>query len=85
MKVVILAGGFGTRISEDFKYDNARIVHTHTAEPWRVTLVDTGVETMTGGRVKRIKPYVENDTFMLTYGAGALQGKTTPAKNVQGC
>lgn len=130
MKVVILAGGFGTRISEeshlkpkpmieigerpilwhimkiyshygfndfivclgykgyclkeyfahyylheadvtfDFRNLNERIVHTHTAEPWRVTLVDTGSETMTGGRVKRIQPYVRNEPFMLTYGDG---------------
>jgi glucose-1-phosphate cytidylyltransferase len=130
MKVVILAGGFGTRISEeshlkpkpmieigerpilwhimkiyshygyndfvvclgykgyaikeyfahyflhesdvtfDFRGENQRIVHTHTAEPWRVTLVDTGLETMTGGRIKKIQPYIENEMFMLTYGDG---------------
>lgn len=130
MKVVILAGGFGTRISEeshlkpkpmieiggrpilwhimkiyssygyndfviclgykgyyikeyfahyflhesdvtfDFRNANERIIHNNSAEPWQVTLVDTGLETMTGGRVKRIKPYIENDTFMLTYGDG---------------
>lgn len=130
MKVVILAGGFGTRISEeshlkpkpmieigerpilwhimkqyshygyndfviclgykgfvikeyfahyflhesdvtfDFREANQRIVHTHTAEPWRVTLVDTGIETMTGGRVRRIRPYIEEKTFLLTYGDG---------------
>ena len=130
MKVVILAGGFGTRISEeshlkpkpmievggrpilwhimkiyshygfndfviclgykgyyikeyfahyflhesdvtfDFRDGNQRIVHTHSAEPWRVTLVDTGPETMTGGRVKRIAPYLDGEPFMLTYGDG---------------
>lgn len=130
MKVVILAGGFGTRISEeshlkpkpmieigerpilwhimklysyygfndfviclgykgycikdyfahyflhesnvtfDFRNGNEKIIHNHSAEPWRVTLVDTGLETMTGGRVKRIKPYVEDKPFMLTYGDG---------------
>jgi glucose-1-phosphate cytidylyltransferase len=130
MKVVILAGGFGTRISEeshlkpkpmievggrpilwhimkiyssygfndfviclgykaysikeyfahyflhesdvtfDFRKDNQRVVHSHTAEPWRVTLVDTGLETMTGGRVKRVAPYLDNEPFMLTYGDG---------------
>lgn len=131
MKVVILAGGFGTRISEeshlkpkpmieiggkpilwhimkqysyygfndfiiclgykgyiikeyfahyylhetdvtfDFRNNNERIVHSNTAEPWCVTLVNTGLESMTGGRVKRIKSYVENDeAFMLTYGDG---------------
>lgn len=130
MKVVILAGGFGTRISEeshlkpkpmidigekpilwhimkiyahygfndfviclgykgyvikeyfanyylheasvtfDFSANNRLTIHDHTAEPWKVTLVNTGVETMTGGRVKRIKPYVGDETFMLTYGDG---------------
>ena len=130
MKVVILAGGFGTRISEeshlkpkpmieiggrpilwhimkiyssygfndfviclgykaysikeyfahyflheadvtfDFRTGNQRIIHSHTAEPWRVTLVDTGLETMTGGRVKRVAPYLDNEPFMLTYGDG---------------
>lgn len=130
MKVVILAGGYGTRISEeshlkpkpmieigerpilwhimkiyshygfndfviclgykgyaikeyfahyflheanitfDFTDGNQRIVHSHTAEPWRVTLVDTGLETMTGGRVKRAAPFLDNAPFMLTYGDG---------------
>lgn len=130
MKVVILAGGFGTRISEeshlkpkpmieiggkpilwhimkiyshygfndfviclgykgyyikeyfahyflhqsdvtfDFQNGNERIIHNNTVEPWKVTLVNTGLETMTGGRVKRIKDYVGDETFMLTYGDG---------------
>ena len=51
--------------------DNKMEVHTNNAEPWRVTLVDTGEETMIGGRIKRILPYVENDeAFCLTYGDG---------------
>jgi glucose-1-phosphate cytidylyltransferase len=130
MKVVILAGGFGTRISEeshlkpkpmveigekpilwhimktysyygfndfiiclgykgycikdyfahyylqesdvtfDFTNGNEKIVHNHTAEPWKVTLVNTGIETMTGGRVRRIQPFIGNEPFMLTYGDG---------------
>jgi glucose-1-phosphate cytidylyltransferase len=41
-----------------------------SAEPWKVTLIDTGESTMTGGRIKRIQPYVGNETFMLTYGDG---------------
>lgn len=45
-------------------------VHHSTTEPWRVTLVDTGAETMTGGRLKRVLPYVGEDTFCLTYGDG---------------
>ena len=128
MKVVILAGGYGTRISEeshlrpkpmieigekpilwhimkgysargfndfiiccgykqhmikdwfadyylyncdvtfDFTRDNHMEVHNNESEPWRVTLVDTGIDTMTGGRIKRIQKYVGNETFMLTYG-----------------
>lgn len=130
MKVVILAGGFGTRISEeshlkpkpmieiggkpilwhimkgysyygfnefviccgykqhvikewfanyylhnsditfDFTKENHMEVHTNVAEPWKVTLVDTGLNTMTGGRIKRIQPYIGDESFMLTYGDG---------------
>jgi len=131
MKVVILAGGYGTRISEeshlkpkpmieigekpilwhimkiyshygyndfiiccgykhyvikewfadyylhnsdimfDFTEDNKlTLLNTAAVEPWKVTLVDTGLNTMTGGRVKRIQKYVGNEPFMLTYGDG---------------
>lgn len=130
MKVVILAGGYGTRISEesylkpkpmieiggypilwhimktysyygfnefiiccgykgymikeyfanyylhnsditfDFANDNKMTIHSNVAEPWKVTLVDTGLDTMTGGRLKRIEKYLNNETFMLTYGDG---------------
>ena len=45
-------------------------IHDNYAEPWKVTLVDTGLQTMTGGRIKRVKKYVGNETFMLTYGDG---------------
>lgn len=130
MKTVILAGGFGTRISEeshlkpkpmieigeqpilwhimktyasygfnefiicagykqhiikeyfadyflhtsdvtfDFTNNNEMVIHHNSAEPWKVTIVDTGLNTMTGGRVKRIQKYVGDETFMLTYGDG---------------
>ena len=131
MKVVILAGGFGTRISEESQYrpkpmleiggkpilwhimkeysyygfhefvicagymqhmikewfadyflhtsditfdfsqgNNDMIVHQRRCEPWRVTVVDTGLHTMTGGRIKRIQPYVGDEPFMMTYGDG---------------
>ena len=130
MKVVLLAGGFGTRISEeshlkpkpmieiggkpilwhimkeysnygyndfiiccgykqyvikewfadyalhnsdvtfDFANGGKMTVHNNFSEPWKVTLVDTGLNTMTGGRVKRIQKYVGDETFMLTYGDG---------------
>lgn len=129
MKVVILAGGFGTRISEesvfkpkpmieiggmpiiwhimkeysfyghtefiicagykqhvikewmanyflyssDISFDyrdgkNKMIIHNSSIEPWKVTVIDTGLHTMTGGRIKRIKEYVENQEFLMTYG-----------------
>ena len=45
-------------------------VHENTVEPWRVTLVDTGADTQTGGRLKRVAPYVADETFMMTYGDG---------------
>jgi glucose-1-phosphate cytidylyltransferase len=129
MKVVILAGGFGTRLSEetgvkpkpmveigdkpilwhimkiysahglnefiiclgykghiikeyfdsyilrmsDITFDlrkNQTEFHSNETEPWRVTLVDTGANTMTGGRIKRIRDFVGNETFCLTYGDG---------------
>ena len=129
MKVVILAGGFGTRLSEEtdlkpkpmieiggrpilwhvmkiyshygfnefiiclgykgyiikeyfanyfIHQSNIRIdlqnnqleILSSQAEPWKITLVDTGGETLTGGRVKRIQSYVGDETFMLTYGDG---------------
>lgn len=130
MKVVILAGGFGTRISEeshlkpkpmieigsqpilwhvmkhyshygyndfviccgykqqvikeyfanyylhrsditfDFTAENEMMVHNNVSEPWKVTLVDTGLNTMTGGRIKRVQKYIGNEPFLLTYGDG---------------
>ncbi|MEG2379927.1 MAG: glucose-1-phosphate cytidylyltransferase [Bacilli bacterium] len=129
MKVVILAGGFGTRISEesqfipkpmieiggqpilwhiikeyshygfnefviclgykqqiikeyfnnyylnhsDLTYDmesNEITIHNSASEPWKITLVDTGLNTMTGGRIKRIQEYIGNEPFMMTYGDG---------------
>ncbi|WP_026191170.1 MULTISPECIES: glucose-1-phosphate cytidylyltransferase [Methylosinus] len=51
--------------------ENKTIVHNKMAEPWRITLVDTGIETMTGGRLKRIADYLpDNEPFCLTYGDG---------------
>jgi glucose-1-phosphate cytidylyltransferase len=44
--------------------------HNNKAEPWKITLVNTGLETMTGGRIKRIQEYIQNEPFMLTYGDG---------------
>jgi glucose-1-phosphate cytidylyltransferase len=50
--------------------ENSIKVHDSSAEPWNITLVDTGFETMTGGRIKRVKEHIGNETFMLTYGDG---------------
>jgi len=134
MKVVILAGGYGTRISEeshlkpkpmieigeqpilwhimktyshygynefiiclgykgykikeyfsnyflyasDVTFDlckNQMFVHNNCSEDWKVTLVDTGLNTMTGGRIKRIQKYIGDETFMLTYGDGVSNVK----------
>jgi glucose-1-phosphate cytidylyltransferase len=50
--------------------DNRMEVHQSGAEPWKVTLVDTGAETMTGGRLKRVLPYVGDEEFCFTYGDG---------------
>lgn len=57
-------------VTFDFREGDRQVIHHHEAEPWRVTLVNTGVNTATGGRVKRIRNYVGNETFMLTYGDG---------------
>ena len=57
-------------ITFDFGNKNSMEIHTNKTEPWKVTLIDTGLNTMTGGRVKRIQPYVGNNDFMLTYGDG---------------
>jgi len=80
---VILCGYKGYMIKEYFanyaRYmadmtidvlNNTSVYHLKYAEPWKITLIDTGEKTMTGGRVKRAKDYIGNETFMLTYGDG---------------
>ena len=57
-------------ITFDFTDGNKMTVHSNVAEPWKVTLVDTGQQTQTGGRIRRIKKYVGDDPFLLTYGDG---------------
>lgn len=47
---------------------NDMIIHNQKCEPWKVTVVDTGLNTMTGGRIKRVQPYIGNEPFMMTYG-----------------
>jgi glucose-1-phosphate cytidylyltransferase len=57
-------------ITFDFR-DNSTVVHQKRAEPWKITLVDTGINSMTGGRLKRVKKYINNeDCFCFTYGDG---------------
>lgn len=57
-------------ITFDFANNNEMIVHNNVAEPWRVTLVDTGLNTQTGGRIKRIQKYIGEEPFLCTYGDG---------------
>lgn len=57
-------------ITFDFTQENKIIVHNQHTEPWKVTVVDTGLNTMTGGRLKRIRKYVGDNTFLMTYGDG---------------
>ena len=57
-------------VTFDFSAENRMTVHANIAEPWRVTLVDTGLNTQTGARVKRVQRYIGGETFLLTYGDG---------------
>lgn len=61
---------YNSDISFDFAHDNSMEIFNNNVEPWKVTIINTGLNTLTGGRVKRIAPYVNNETFMLTYGDG---------------
>lgn len=58
-------------VTFDFTKKNSSItINNNNSEKWKVTIVDTGLNTMTGGRIKRIKQYLNNETFLLTYGDG---------------
>ena len=59
-----------SNVTFDFTSGNNQTIHSNSAEPWRVTLIDTGLHTMTGGRVKRIKDFIGDEPFLLTYGDG---------------
>lgn len=59
---------FNCDVTFDFAHGNEMTVHNNESEPWKVTLVDTGLNTMTGGRVKRVQKYIGDEPFMLTYG-----------------
>lgn len=61
---------YNSDVTFDFANNNAMQIHNNVSEPWKVTLVDTGLDTMTGGRVKRVQKYIGDETFMLTYGDG---------------
>ena len=50
--------------------DNSKLVHSNFSENWKITLVDTGLNTLTGGRIKRVQKYIGNEPFFLTYGDG---------------
>lgn len=57
-------------ITFDFTEGNKMIIHNQHAEPWKVTVVDTGLHTMTGGRIRRVQSYIGDEPFMMTYGDG---------------
>jgi len=57
-------------VTFDFTGGNKMQIHGNVNEPWKVTLVDTGIDTMTGGRIKRVEEYTEGKRFMITYGDG---------------
>lgn len=57
-------------ITFDFTTENKIIIHESFSEPWKVTVADTGLNTGTGGRIKRVKDYIGDETFFLTYGDG---------------
>lgn len=59
---------YNSDVTFDFANQNHMTINNNVAEPWKVTLVDTGTDTMTGGRIKRVQKYIGNETFMLTYG-----------------
>lgn len=61
---------YNSDVTFDFSANNKMTIHNNVAEPWKVTLVDTGLDTLTGGRVKRIEKYIGDEPFMLTYGDG---------------
>lgn len=62
-------------ITFDFTKRNEVTIHQQHVEPWKVTVVDTGLNTQTGGRIKRIQPYIGNESFMMTYGDGVSDVK----------
>lgn len=62
---------YGSDVTFDLSQNNKMTIHSsESVEPWKITLADTGLDTMTGGRIKKIKKYLDDEPFMLTYGDG---------------
>ena len=61
---------YNSDVTFEFQGEGKLTIHKNFAEPWKVTVIDTGYETLTAGRIKRIQPYTNGETFMLTYGDG---------------
>ena len=61
---------FTSDVTFDFTEGKHVILHEQHSEPWRVTVVDTGLDVMTGGRIRRVQPYIGDETFLMTYGDG---------------
>ena len=61
---------YNSDVTFNFQGEGSLTVHKNFSEPWKVTVINTGHETLTGGRIKKIQPYTNGETFMLTYGDG---------------
>ena len=61
---------YNSDVTFDFKDEKSLTIHRNFAEPWKVTVINTGYETLTAGRIKKIQPYTKGETFLLTYGDG---------------
>lgn len=59
---------YNSDVTFDFSNNNQLIIHNNESEPWKVTIVNTGLDTMTAGRIKQVQPYIGDDDFLLTYG-----------------
>ncbi len=68
-------------ITFDFSSGGLKIIHSDISEPWKVTVVDTRLDTMTGGRIKRIQDFVNNEAFFMTYGDGLANVNLTELVN----
>ena len=68
-------------VTFDFTENNRMTIHNNVSEPWKVTLVDTGLNAQTGARIKRIQKYIGNEPFLLTYGDGVSDVNITELVN----